>query len=61
MDFKTKKFWVFIAVGILWIAAAAFNRPELTDAAEKIMTAAAGWGLLDTTAKLITSKTNGGQ
>ena len=59
MDFKTKKFWVFIVVGLLWIAAAAFNRPELTDAAEKIMAAAAGWGLLDTAAKLVKPKGDG--
>jgi len=52
MDFKTKKFWVFIAVGLLWIGAAIFKIPELTNAAEKIMAAAAGWGILDTVAKM---------
>ena len=47
---------MFIAVGVLWICAAAFNRPELTDAAEKIMAAAAGWGILDTVVKFTKKK-----
>jgi hypothetical protein len=58
MDFKSKKFWVFVAVGVLWIGAAIFGKPELTDAAEKIMAAAAGWGILDTAVKFATK--NGG-
>ena len=60
MDFQSKKFWVFAAVALLWVAAAAFQLPGLTDAAEKIMAAAAGWGILDTAAKFAVKKTNGG-
>lgn len=56
MDFQTKKWWVFIGLSVLWIAAAAFNIPALNEAATKISAAAGAWGLLDTVTKFAKKK-----
>ena len=59
MDFKTKKFWVFIGLAVIALVGMVLGKLEFMAGLEWIVAIAGAWGLLDSIVTVATKKKEG--